>query len=105
MTEEAPEIDVSDAPPLRPAGTLRIKQRKAFLAIAMTVDDRQESDGGVPVDKILDLIEDMDDALEAVAVDPAAYAAWAVGGDVESRVATLFMQYAGQLGEAQRSTS
>ena len=56
MTEEAPEIDVSDAPPLRPAGTLRIKQRKAFLAIAMTVDDRQESDGGVPVDKILDLI-------------------------------------------------
>ncbi|GAB2698355.1 hypothetical protein [Thalassiella azotivora] len=97
------EVDLSGAPALRPAATLRIGQRKAFLQIATEIDAKADDDGNVELASMLDKLEQMDLALEGVAVEPDAYAAWAVGADVEQRVAALFMQYAGQLGESTRS--
>lgn len=96
-------IDVSDAPPLQPPGTLRIRQRKGLILLGDRM--RELADPDADPELYLDIVEGMDQALEKVAVDPVAYAAWAVGTDLEQRVMKLFLDYSGKLGESTRSAS
>lgn len=94
------EIDITDAPALRPPGTLRIAQRKKLIGL---VSGLQIVD--IDSDAFLDVIDEMDQALERVAVDPAAYAEWATGADAEQRVLKLFTDYSTKLGELTRSAN
>lgn len=109
------DVDLSGAPALRPVKTLRARQRvtlyKAMMALQKRLEGREATAEGqvdINVDD-LDVIVDMDEFLEKMAIDPEAYAAWATeeggGPEPDSRIAALFSRYAEQLGEPAPSTT
>lgn len=102
--EHSPEpvVDVSDAPPLRPIVTLRMAQRKGVLKLAAEANEMGDD---VDADTVLDLVDKIDQELERLAVNPEAYAAWAVGDNLEARILALFGEYAAPLGDSTRSAN
>lgn len=108
------DVDLSGAPQLRPVKKLRARQRvtlyKAMLGLNKRLEGRPAGADGqadLTVDD-LDVIVEMDEFLEQMAVDPEQYAAWATeegGPEPESRIAALFATYSEQLGESTPSTT
>lgn len=104
------------APLLRPVNTLRMTQRRPLMVLLSSLQS-ELADPDNPdeiqldldmldpevTDRVYELLERVDLAMEKLAVDPAVYAAWAVGENVEARVLLLFLRYGQQLGESTRS--
>lgn len=102
---------------LRPAGTLRARERAIITKVSIELTDdievfeaAQEMSDDTPLKERaevgsvgLDLVTKFDEALEQVAIDPEAYARWATvdggGPNLEQRIAELFIWYVNAVGE------
>ncbi len=107
---------LADLPELKAPGRLRLRQRNVIMAIALRlnefVGDEEDSDGeGFSIDEddprlpqLLDILADIDEFAESIAVDPKAYAEWAEGKDYDVFTA-LLQRYASAVGESDASSS
>ncbi len=102
---------LADLPELKAPGKLRVRQRNVIMAIALklrafTGDDE---DGSIDLDEddarlplLLDVLAQIDEFAESIAVHPDEYAAWAEGKDYEVFTA-LLSRYSSAVGESTAS--
>jgi hypothetical protein len=97
---------LADMPALRPPHQLRLRHRNAILRIAVSLQPFV-TDGGAGIDLepddprvgvLLDVLADVDDFAESIALDKEAYIAWAVGAQNDHFMAIL-NRYASAVGE------
>lgn len=101
---------LADLPPMREPERLRIRHKNSLKAIGLRHADNldalaaaREDDADVPLDVklgLLELVADMDDFAESIAVDKEAYEAWAIANSDNVPVfVALLNKYMGALGE------
>lgn len=110
VVEEEDEKLLAGAPALIPYRALRVGRRKVFVRLMKKFQERAASDNPAPssdedipldeVEGLYDLLDEMDRALETVAIDPEKYVAWVSDGATEEKVAALFRTYVTDLGNS-----
>lgn len=93
-----------NAPALKPAGSLRWRERQPILATLQELQKRAAgksslTDAGV----VADLLGTLDETLEKYAVDPDAYIAWALKSTPQQLMA-LFSRYGSEVAKLISST-
>lgn len=100
---------LKDAPELRPAGTLRFRERQAVMDAYEKLMGFADDEGNVTFDPanmggVNALLADIDEALERYAVNADAYVKWSAGRDAPSMFA-LFGRYGGEVAKLFGSAS
>jgi hypothetical protein len=106
---------LADLPELKSPGRLRLRQRNVIMAIALRlnafVGDDDDSDEGLSLDEndprlpqLLDILAEIDEFAESIAVNREAYVEWAEGKDYDHFTA-LLQRYASAVGESTASSS
>jgi len=112
---EVEDVDLSDAPELIHPSKLRVAQRGRVNLLVkrlseanvsgITEDLSLDNVSDDALERLYDVLGDIDKLLEQVAVDKDTYIEWVTAQDAERRVTALFGKYASLMGESHSSRS